>query len=86
MNVTLGKDVCGTDLYKQVQDFYIAVRRPGAGQISDAEEASTHGRHAAVAGTVLDRLEARRGSRGSEGCCEPALKLDQDSRLRSNQE
>lgn len=50
------KDIRDTALYREAETLYRAVRRPGAGLISDASEISTNGVHAVFSGTLIDSL------------------------------
>jgi dipeptidyl aminopeptidase/acylaminoacyl peptidase len=53
------KDLRETSLYRDVEDLFNSLRRPGTGQISDASEvhASPDGQHAVFAGTLVDKFE-----------------------------
>jgi dipeptidyl aminopeptidase/acylaminoacyl peptidase len=53
------RDTRDTDLYRQAQDLFLTLRKPGTGQISDAAEVhvSADGRQAVFAGTLLDALQ-----------------------------
>lgn len=53
------KDIRQTELYRETESLYKAIRQPGTGQVSDAAEihASPDGKHALFTGTILDSLE-----------------------------
>ena len=53
------RDIRETDLYREAEALYRALRQPGTGQISDAAEVhvSPDGRHAVFAGSIMDKLE-----------------------------
>lgn len=59
------KDIRATDLYREAEAMYLALRRPGTGQISDAAEVhvSPDGTHAVFAGTLTDKLEGTPATR-----------------------
>lgn len=50
-------DIRETALYQQAESLCRALRRPGAGLISDAAEVSTNGNHVAFAGTLFEALK-----------------------------
>jgi dipeptidyl aminopeptidase/acylaminoacyl peptidase len=53
------KDIRATELYRETETLWRALRQPGTGQISDAAEVhvSPDGQHVVFAGTLLDKLE-----------------------------
>ena len=53
------KDVRETDLYQEIEKLYTRLRRPGAGQVSDASEleASPDGKRAVFTGVMVEKLE-----------------------------
>lgn len=55
----LERDIRGTELYREAEDFYKALRQPGTGQICDAAElhVAPNGKHAVFSGTLVDALE-----------------------------
>jgi dipeptidyl aminopeptidase/acylaminoacyl peptidase len=59
------RDIRGTPLYQEAEAFYRAVRQPGTGQISDANEiqVSPCGRYAVFSGTMLERLDGDSSTR-----------------------
>ena len=52
-------DIRDTELYREVEATYQALRRPGAGHISDASDLSVSpdGRHAVFTGVVVEKLD-----------------------------
>ena len=59
VTATMQNDIRDSDLYREAEAVYLALRRPGTGQISDAAEihASPGGRHAVFTGTLVDMLQ-----------------------------
>jgi len=59
------RDIRETELYKETEALFKAVRQPGTGQISDAVEASASpdGQYAVFAGALMDRLEGAPSTR-----------------------
>ena len=53
------RDIRNTSVYQEAEAFYMAMRRPGTGGISDASDVhvSPDRRHAVFAGAFMDRLE-----------------------------
>jgi dipeptidyl aminopeptidase/acylaminoacyl peptidase len=52
-------DLRQTDLYRETEELYRALRKPGTGQISDATEvhSSPDGRYAVVSAAIVEKLE-----------------------------
>jgi dipeptidyl aminopeptidase/acylaminoacyl peptidase len=57
------QDVRETDLYREAESLYRALRRPGTGLISDATDISTDGTRAVFAGTLVEDLNGNPSTR-----------------------
>src|SRR6266853_2216232 len=56
---TMQRDIRETALYREAEPLYKTLRQPGTGHISDAPDihASSDGKQAVFAGTLVDELE-----------------------------